>query len=358
MKNLNPKLASLVFIFGLCLNVQAQRKCNLIHQSTLATEAFLKSKNKVASGMVQTMGNKVPVVLVNTTSYPLLSEAFSRSIGVVVTHQPDYNNDHGLLRVGDQFMDRDTPGARNRGELNQTGISWASVKGYLDYTRGATESYKRIEVVFQLTETEFNVVNAYQKMRQAALIRPDFTFGGDNNPKNQMNHLPEGGEICFSFSTGSSVSSQISGIKRKISAYGLKNLEELSKSADFQNYLRSAVDLVGSSPFNSRSLNPQMLKNLETPNFVKELKLTAEKQTELTNWLVGLKLSQDYHEILSSLEIQNSSDFSNVRSRQASAVFIYDGATTAQDFAKPNYTSKGIFSTWTNNGFEALKRDN
>ena len=115
------------------LNVFAGPQCvELFHQQN-SIEKRLEA-SPVAIGEVSITNKKLPVILVNKNSISSLDPIYKKSLGFVVTHQKGYNNDHGLLRLGDYFIDRDTPGYRSRGEINSTGISWASVKEYTDYS--------------------------------------------------------------------------------------------------------------------------------------------------------------------------------------------------------------------------------
>jgi len=84
---------------------------------------------------------------------------------------------------------------------------------------------------------------------------------------------------------------------------------------------------------------------------MRKMKFEKKVQTEVLNWLVGFKISEEYAGLLSTLNIRNSSDYSNVQSNRASAVFVYDGVTSKEHFLNSDYFSEGIFSTWRNTDF-------
>jgi len=187
----------------------SQNHCAAVFQEQKSIISELKSIQGVATGEVSAANKRIPVVLANAESIASLKVILQKTLGIVIAHQKGYRNDHGLLRLGDYFIDRDIPGYRRDGELNTTGISWAKVNDYVQYQYGREGGYNRIEVVFDLSQTEFETAMIYQKMRQAAIVRPDFNFGGDYNPKDVNNRLTDCGEICFSFSTGSAVEAQV-----------------------------------------------------------------------------------------------------------------------------------------------------
>lgn len=325
----------------------AQNACRDLFKSSNPVLAILDEK-PVAIGEVKLYTKTVPVILANNESVDSLKSIYNQSIGIVVAHQKGYNNDHGLLRLGDYFMDRDTPGARHRGEIHRTGISWAEVKGYTQVTAGRAGSYNRIEVLFYLTPAEYDVAMIYQRMRKAAIIRPDFNFGGDSNPKNVNNRLTDCGEICFSYSTGSQTRSQILSIQSKIKNLGVADYNLISADPEMKTYLLNAKSKLLKSELNVEKLSPSMFLDMNTPLVIQNLKLEKQVEAELLNWIIGLEISKDYNSLLSTLNISNSSDFSNVNSPRASAILIYDGNVKKEQFLKEDYRSEGVFSTWRN----------
>lgn len=330
------------------INVNAQNACRELFKSTNPILAALDEK-PVAIGEVDVYGKKIPTILVNNESVDSLKEIYNQSIGIAVIHQKGYNNDHGMLRLGDYFIDRDRPGARQRGETHQTGISWAEVKGYTKVAFNRAGSYNRVEVLFQLSKPEFEVAMTYQKMRKAGIIRPDFNFGGDFNPKGLNNRLTECGEICFSFSTGSATSSQMQSIQRKFQELRLRqSYEQIVNDPEMQTYLKEAKDKIFKSDLAEDKLSPEMLSTLKIPDIIDNQRLEKIEETELLNWIVGFEITKDYNSLLNTLQISNSSDYSNARNQRASAVLIYDGNTKKEQFLRDDYQSQGVFSTWTN----------
>lgn len=296
---------------------------------------------------------RLPVILVNAKSLESISPIYEQSIGMVVAHQKGHSNDHGLLRLGKYFIDRDVPGIRSRGEINNTGISWSPVKDFVDYATKKLTS-NRIEVMFELSATEYNTSLLYQKMRRGAMIRPDFTFGQDkNNP--EWNNVIKTGENCFTFCTGSGVAQQINAIKEKINSITHQPTDVLMVNLEVAKYTEIIKSNLLKIDLSASHLNPDLVLLGEIPNIVKNLNLSRTLEVELLNWIVGLKISQDYYELLQTLNIKNSSSFSNVESNRATAVLIYDAKVNPQTFLSAQYTSNGIFSTWKNNEFVEIQ---
>jgi hypothetical protein len=355
MKNRN--LFKIIFISILLLTQLSQAK-NTCENLFLHSESLISDlqKTSLTAGQVNLYNKKIPVVLVNHKTVDQLKSIYNQSIGVVVTHQKGYKNDHGLFRLGDYFIDRDTPTRRNRGEIHSTGLSWSAVKDYTAYTFNLNGGYKRIEVLFKLTNEEYSTAMIYQKMRRAAIIRPDFNFGGDSNPKNVNNRMTDCGEICFSFSSGSVAREQARSAKRYIMNSGLHDYELLRQNKEFQTLINQAKAYLNNSSITAMDLNPAIVDRFSVPSAITDLKLSATSQSELIRWVIGAEISLEYAQLLETLRISNSSDYSNVRSPRASAVLVYDGTTSKEEFSQSDYVSEGIFSTWRNTDFEPLQK--
>lgn len=330
------------------LMASAQLACHQLFEQATASKS--QTQFNAPTFQATAFGKKIPAVLVNADTYANLKPLLNKSLGIAVTHQTGYSNDHGLLRLDNHFIDRDVPGRRGRGEIHETGISWASVDGYLDYGKKSGSSYNRIEVLFELTTAEHDTAVSYQKMRRAGIVRPDFIYGGSKNPANKNNRLNEGGEICFSFSCGSVLQQQIASIESELSKLGLKNTTGFLKIPDVQKYIRSVQQNLVSASIEKSDLNPFVPNNdVLTSKAVKVLLhyvKPAHWQNAL-NWIVGLALTKDYANLIQTLGIHDSPDFSNVRSARATAILIYDSKVSDDGFLSPDYKSVGAFSTWT-----------
>lgn len=339
-------------LFAVSCNVQAKNLCAGLFSDNNFYQKFIFDKN-IPAAEVSYGGKKVVALLANATSYAELSKIQAQSMGITVIHQTDYRNDHGMLRLGSHFIDRDTPGARRNNETNTTGIAWASVQKYVDYASQRAGGYNRVEVLFDLSPSEMKAAVTYQKMRRAGIVRPDFTFGGDNNPKNLNNRLQDCGEICFSFSTGSAISGQIRAIERNLAKLNITNPREFIEQNGVKEYLDLSLSKLYEASLDQNSLNPAFV---ETMTEIKQTRPIALKDfnTEEINWLIGYKTSIDYYKLLTDLKISNSSDFSNLSSPRAQAVIIYDASTSVSKFLNKNYTSQGVFSTWQNQNATAL----
>ncbi len=295
----------------------------------------------------QYAGKTVSSVLVNSQTYKALAPTLKNTIGIVVAHQKGYRNDHGSVRIGDFFVDRDLPGYRNRGEINNTGIAWGTVKDYLDYAYKKAGTYVRVEALFELSNAEYNTALIYQKMRRAALVRPDFTFGGGNNPKEVNNRLDRGGEICFSFSCGSSTPEHVREIAQKLSQLGITDLSAYMSRPSIKDYIQQMKEQILEADLID-GLFPEMTLTgaLKTELEKAFPELTDQQRNTVTNWVVGLSISKDYENLINSLQIHNSSSFSNITSKRSSTILVYDANVSDKDFLTSDYMSEGIFSTW------------
>lgn len=354
---LNIFLISNVLTFNLILGLsplfstataKAAPQCVQLFKTPTSTLLREIENKPVPRGDVRLANKTIPIILVNHNSVSSLLPVYSKSIGFVVTHQRGAGNDHGLFRLGEYFIDRDAPGMRARGEVNQTGISWASVKDYVDHTYKKGGGQNRIEVLFELTESEFNTATIYQKMRRAALIRPDFSFGRDTNPQDTNNRLAQNAENCFSFCTGAGAQSQNQTIRQKINQLSGVDSTTLLNNAEMKTYIDGIKKYLLESDLSDAFLNPTLTTHLDTPQNIKNLNLDRNAEIELLNWIVGFKISEDYTSLLRNLNIHNSSDFSNVDSPRATAVLVYDATVGADYFLTSQYESQGVFSTWKN----------
>jgi hypothetical protein len=348
------KLILTTALLAVSFHAEAKLFCSALFSENQFFLTELLNK-KIPTAEVTAGGKQILIVQANNKTVPELKKIYEHSLGIVVNHQKDYQNDHGMLRLGDFFIDRDAPGARRNGEINTTGISWAPVQGYVDYVARSDKSYNRIEVLFDLNSTEMRTALIYQKMRRAGVVRPDFIFRGAENP-NLNNRLENCGEICFSFSTGSAIHMQIRGIEQKIQSLGIENPGEFIQLPEIKSYLNKLSQYLLEAKLDARSLSPEVADNVLKPGWIAALLRSKIAKPEAIremdaidiNWLLGYKASLDYAALLKSLGIQNSNSFSNVNSPRAKMVVIYDAKTSPEKFLSDDYESEGVFSTWRN----------
>jgi hypothetical protein len=295
---------------------------------------------------------KVPVVLANAETVASLKDTFDHSMGIIVQHQPGYRNDHGMFRLSDNFIDLDSPGYRARGELYQTGISWAPVTEYLNYAYKRAQPV-RVEILFKLDEYDLTVAKSYQLMRRSAIVRAPFSFGGAKNNLDQQNMLKYSGENCFSFCQGSYVQSQISEIRTVLMQTGFDKPEAVLENSDFKAELKKIKQtFFSANPNDTKIINPQSLAKFLVPKIISENKLwqnlSDAKKNEALNYFIGMAISIEYKNLLQRLEVRSGSGFESLSSSEVAAVVIYDSNVTEANFKNKNYTSPGIFTTWTN----------
>ena len=330
----------------------AQHSCHQAHSklyySRLETTALIRFQHLAAVKTPQGL----PVILMNNESLPKLKPLTSKSIGFQVALQPDWKNDHGLLRLGNIMIDMDTPGARGYGEILDTGLAWKNIYSYLP--RMNEHSNKIVEVTFALSDSEFKTAAIYQKLRRAAIYRVPFTFGGAQNNLNQLNMLRSGGENCFSFCRGASLPSQISEMRTEIQKNTGVSFENLKQIKDVRNFLQSGLDLIyhGDAYEPDQFNNEIALKAPEAHSVQVILKaLNAEANAlETMNWLLALESSLQYQNLLKQLHVDYGVGWEGAQSPRATAILIYDPTATTEEFQSPDYVRPGIFNSWRHQG--------
>jgi hypothetical protein len=355
MKSLNMKTLSLSLFLALSLNLSAAWSapvsCASFHsQAELITRSGLSRvllQRDIPNVAVPTRNGPIPAILLNTETSPKLGSVLDTSLGTVVSYQPGYNNDHGILRVQRTLADLDSPGGRSRGELHKTGISWSPLEEYLAYSKNRNRI--RIEVAYALTQDESNTVVIYHRMRRAAIIRVPFRFGGAVVEKGKPNTLENAGEHCFIFCSGSGVSSQVREMESKIAAYGMGSATEILQRTDVQNWLMDVKFALSKADKNdAQALSPLISLNAGVPESLIEGLSRMEKiqKVEFLNWLAGYQFSVDYSKVLQTLQVPGDNGYQGIHSPRAVAVLVYDGVVSPRDFVSPNYEAKGVFSNW------------
>jgi hypothetical protein len=293
--------------------------------------------------------SQVPILLLNKETVKAMLPLLQNSIGIQVALQPNWKNDHGLLRVGTSIIDMDTPGARSFGELYETGLAWKDVQEYT--ARKNNNAYKVIEVVYTLTPQEQQTASVYQRVRRAALYRVPFTFGGGKANNNYPNMVPHGGENCFSFCRGTSLSSQISYMQAEVQKLTGRSYEELKTIEPVLQFLNQAIQKIANvRDVNSKDeLNNSMLMNLKETKATLDLlapeKPEQEKQV-LLNWIVSLETSLRYANLLRNLGVGGGNGWEGSTNTRATAILVHDVTASREQFVDPNYTLPGVFNTW------------
>ena len=323
----------------------------------------------------QTGGGTTPVILVNSGSYKKLAELFQNSLGVWVQLQPDYRNDHGMLRVADKVIDVDSPGARGYGELHETGLSWKSVQPYMARQRDGAAV--KIEVNYVLTKPEMAVAEFYQRIRRSAIFRVPFTFWGGRVDLTKPNSLQRGGEHCFVFCRGGSLSEQVSAIGTEIQKLNVPNVETYMGQERVKSFLNIVRQRVNDWPvgFDEGDVRGGAFENNALSKMRGEARPILEefadifpaglpegKKLEFANWVVSHDAATEYQTLLRNLRVGGGMGFEGMGTPRATFVLIYDFAPGAeQAFRSGTYTTRGIFSSWTADGqmtFQAAARPN
>jgi hypothetical protein len=296
----------------------------------------------------------LPAFLVNPTTLPNFTGLLSHSFGVVTRLMPDIGNDHGLLRLGSYFIDRDVPGRRGKGEIHTTGISWSDVG---EYVRNALrkKSFDRVEILFEVTPREQSIIDLYHRLRRSAIVRPEFGFMDGDTQTGMLARFDHGRENCFEFCTGYSLQFHQQETESRFQEQGFAIGSLIKDDKQVRAYIESIEKLLMASPVgDAEALAPDLTLKIAAPakltTALRAQGLKEEKIHELLNFLVAYKIGQDYEQVLKDLQVEISVDTSNMKSPRASAILVYGSLATPEGFLEPEFQIRGSFSTWNHRG--------
>ena len=304
--------------------------------------------------------NNIPVVLLNDHTAIQLSPYILKSMGTQVVYQPEWRNDHGLVRFQNVIADMDAPGARRFGELHATGIQWKELYKYVELRSEPGRGRQVLmEVSYALNRSESEVASIYPTMRRSAIVRVPFTFGGRQGNLEQQNMLKNSGEHCFIFCSGSGIGGQIREIADNYQQMKLGDIEVILKDAEVEAFL-DKVDLIliGSQRSNQEKyMIPEIAKYIKgypelTQRIFKDL--TEVQKIEAMNWIIAYRASKNYQSLLKNLKISGDTGYRDMANPRATALLIYDNGVTGEQFTSPDYRAEGKFSSWTHQNTDAL----
>jgi len=314
---------------------------------------ILRENNIPAFTKKDPQGNEIPYVLINRDSAKKLKSFIENSYGTQIVLQPNYNNDHGLLRIGANIVDVDLPGARGFGELHQTGIAWKNVDEYLK--RRNSNSYKILEVTYLLTPEENKIIEYYQRVRRAAIFRVPFTFGGNRAQKVPF-MLGSGGEHCFIFCKSTGVSSHINEIAGNLKEMGVSDPDAYIKQQDVAAALDSLAIKLNALP--DSELSPDRIGDPATLEAFKKIfpdeVQSQEDKIAFIRWLVSYDSSSRYSQTLKNLGVTSDFGTTDAQSKRATAVFIYDEGADPEAFSQGVYETNGKSYRWPQTGQSPL----
>jgi hypothetical protein len=290
-------------------------------------------------------GEDIPFILVNRNSSKKLSNFIENSYGTEVALQPGYNNDHGLLRAGNNIIDVDAPGYRGYGEIHKTGLAW---KDFASYTsRRKTDSGVILEVSYLLTPEEKKTIDFYQRIRRAAIFRVKFAFK-DFKTEDHPFLLNTGGEHCFIFCKAQAVSTHNYELQSKLNGMGLKNIDEFLKKPEVIANINKIKEIVLNTPPMDLApeilLDPSIIKSFDTL-YPAEIQTNIQK-FEFLRWVISYEGSNRYNRVLKDLGVTSDFGIDDARNKRVSAVLVYDEAAKPEDFNHAQYTTKGAFTSW------------
>lgn len=299
-----------------------------------------------APAYLKRVGNsEIPVILVTKNTAPKIQEFLDNSFGTQIALQPGYNNDHGMMRLTDRIIDVDLPGARGFGEIHQTGIAWKPLGSYLE--RRQAGSGVLLEVSYALKPDEKLDAELYQRVRRAAIIRANFTFGGTGARNDLPNMMASGGEHCFIFCKGSAINTQESEIRSRIQKLGVADVNSLLNDPRTQRFLSLTREhILAVDPNNKNLLNNSTVTGtqfLEVLGGAVPEHLNKQEKMTLANWIVGLDATQRYRALLGNLGVTSDMAIADAHSKRATAILVYDSDQKSADFRSGKYTSDGKF---------------
>lgn len=290
-------------------------------------------------------GEEIPVILVNSKSSKKLTQFIDNSYGTEVSLQPNYDNDHGLLRTGNTIIDVDSPGYRGYGEIHKTGLAWKEFESYI--SRRKTDSGVILEVTYLLTPEEKKAIDYYQRIRRAAIFRVKFAFKGAKTEDHPF-LLNTGGEHCFIFCKAQAVSSHNSELQSKLNFLGLKNIDEFFKKPEVIANIEKIKEIVlNTKPMD---LKPEILKDAKIIKsfdnlYPKEIK-TDDQKYEFLRWVISYEGSDRYTRVLKELGVSSDYGIKDASNKRVSAILVYDEAATPENFNNAQYSAKGAFTPW------------
>ncbi|MBC7430082.1 MAG: hypothetical protein H7336_15815 [Bacteriovorax sp.] len=316
---------------------------NVNHRNFIAQ--FAKKNNIPVFLKQNSKGVDIPVILLNKTTGKKLQNFLENSFGTEVGLQPDYNNDHGLLRAGKYIIDLDSPGARGYGEIEETGLAWKNVDSYL--ARRTVQSSPTLEVSYLLTPNEKSVIDYYQKVRRAALFRVKFTFGGFDGQE-YPNLLKNGGEHCFIFCKAQGVFLQASEIKSRLIGLGIADPDGLLNDAKAKLAIQQVQHIMnetGPDDLHSMMLSNKSMLALFKDFYPKTVK-TDKDRLDILNWIISYDSTKKYYAVMKDLGVSGDYGIGDAMNSRASVIFVYDEGADPAAFKNATYTNNGKMVSW------------
>jgi hypothetical protein len=153
----------------------------------------------------------------------------------------------------------------------------------------------------------------------------------------------------------SAVSSHLSEIRQKISATNVGDARAFLQKPEVQDFMKKAKKVILEADVN-RGLTPDMLMNdAETLEALKRIAPAGvvNNPGELQNFgnlLVGHGVTEDYANLMRSLDVTGDTSFRDMNNPRVTAVLIYDKPQAAEKFRDASYETPGKFSSWKNDG--------
>lgn len=282
----------------------------------------------------------IPVVLLNTKTYPSLKPYLDRSLSTAVKLFPfDHRGtDHGLIRLGDALIDFYWPGSDKPGQLHRTGVYWLHVPDYL--VRRDRNSQRIIEASYALAPWEMEIAQYYHRARRAGAFRARYEFSAwepayDERP----NVLSTGYENCYSFGVNASSQAHIDDMKRQLSDLGI-HVPTLLASGGAKEFQRRARARLLSMP--KDKLDITLLDTPEAQALIADelpKGLLAEHKRKVLSYLVGIDAVEQYQRLGAALGL--GGNFWNFGHDRVTAIVVWDSEEATDAFTRAAYEEGG-----------------
>lgn len=328
----------------------------------------LAKKHNLPAFVRNSPTGKVPVILLNDKSFPVVKSHLAGSLGMPIEMIPGSATDHGLSRIGLELGDMMTPGRRWQFlDKNMTGILWRDLNTWLPnreekFQKRSEGTYdgrptRIAEVAYTLTPGEREIAEVYHRSRYAGLWRIEYAFQGSEHapyvhvtlglPGDRAN----GREHCYNFATCRQWMDHINEIYHKLyHEVGIR--EDLPKwferpeVVEYQDKAWSTVLGVNSAGIDNWSnLHPRLL---ETPELISAMRkavpgfdhLSPEQKLMLLNLTFAERAIRKYNALTQELDI-HTSNFLDYNNPRVTAIYIYEGEDAAASFRNASYDYKG-----------------
>ncbi len=307
-----------------------------------------------------TRNGLIPVALLTAENVQSFQALFDASYGLIHQQQPNWRNDHGLIRIGSTLIDVDEPGARLWGEINQTGLSWFDIYENTARKLDKERPEPRVEVLYLLDPEELRAARFYHLVRRAAMVRVPCSFNTALNYRQLPNVAMVASEQCYTFSKSALAAAVRDYAKAQahlLAANQGPNFLESPAVLDFVRQVEQALLNVKIEYHPDRDA-PKLTHDfivrqnlLRTWQAIGPNSMSTDTALVLANWVIAYHAAKRYSALLKTLEISSNYHLTEIEARRAHLIVIHNYSPAAvRAFANASYTSSGVHQNWDNQG--------